>query len=80
MEKYNYNVEEMDQGAVTSVVDLANAFERLLLKVVWAWAMHFGYLEHILRVLSGYFQLQRTVFFEGCVSDPLQTIAVIFEV
>ena len=32
-QKYTYNVEELDQGAVTLEVDL----------VVGAWAMHFGF-------------------------------------
>ena len=33
--KYNHNVEEMDEGGVTLVVDLANAREKVQLKVVW---------------------------------------------
>ena len=33
MEKYNYIMKEMDQGAVTLVVDLAKAFERVQLKL-----------------------------------------------
>ena len=41
MDKYNYNVEEMNQGTVTMVVDLAKAFETVQIKVVWAWATHF---------------------------------------
>ena len=56
MEKHNYNVEEMDQGAVTLVVDLAKAFAKMQLKVVWAWAMHIGFPHRITRVLCGYFQ------------------------
>ena len=32
MEKYNYNVQEMDHRAVTLVVDLAKAFEKVQLK------------------------------------------------
>ena len=39
----NYNGEEMDQGTVTLVVDLAKAFENVQLTTVWAWAMHFGF-------------------------------------
>ena len=60
-EKYTCNVEEMDQGAVTLVGDLAKALEKGQLKVVWAWAS----------------QHQRRVILEGCVADPLQTITAI---
>ena len=46
----------MDQGAVTLVVDSARAFEIVQLKVVWAWMMHFldfaTISQGILRVLS----------------------------
>ena len=35
MKKYNYDVEEMDKGAVTLVVDRAKAFENVQLKVAW---------------------------------------------
>ena len=72
VETYNNNVEDIDQGAVTLVVDLAKALEEVQLEVVWAWAAHFGFPQRILRVLCGYFQHQRRVFFEGCVADPLQ--------
>ena len=51
----------------------ATAFEKVQLKVVWAWAMHFGFPQRILIVLCGYVQHQRRVIFEGCVADPLQT-------
>ena len=34
-EKYNYNVEEMDQGAGTLVVDLASAFGNVHLQKSW---------------------------------------------
>ena len=42
MEKFDSSVEEIDQGAVTFVVDFAKAFENVHLQVVWAWAMHFS--------------------------------------
>ena len=76
-EQYNFHVEEMYHGAVTLVVDLAKAFVRVQLKVVWASAMHFGFPQRVLRWLRGYFQPQRRVLFEVCVADdPLQTVAV----
>ena len=65
---------EGEQGAVALVLDLAKAFERVSLPVVWAWATHFSFPRKILRVLCGYFEHQRRVQFEGCVADPLQTI------
>ena len=59
------------------VCDLAKAFERVSLPVVWAWATHFNFPRKILRVLCAYFEHQRRVQFEGCVAEPLQTIAAV---
>ena len=55
MERFNGKAMEEDQGAVASVLDLAKAFERVSLCVVWAWATHFSFpkgdLAGALRVL-----------------------------
>ena len=59
------------------VLDLAKAFERVSLPVVWAWATHFCFPRKILRVLCGYFEHQRRVQFEGCAAEPLTTITAI---
>ena len=59
---------------VEMVLDLAKAFERDNLPVVWALATHVNVSRKILRVLCGYFEHQRSVQFEGCVAEPLQTI------
>ena len=72
-----YQAGEKDPGAVALVLDLAKAFERVSLLVVWAWATHFSFPRKILRVLCGYFEHQRRVQFEGCVAEPLQTITAI---
>ena len=61
MEKFNGKAKAEDQGAVALVLDLAKAFERVSLPVVWAWATHFSFLRKILRVLCGYFEHQRRV-------------------
>ena len=61
-------------GAVGLVLDLAKAFERVSLPVVWAWATHLSFPKKILRVLCGYFEHQRRAQFEGCVAEPLRTI------
>ena len=37
MERCNGKAKEADQGALALVLDLANAFERVSLPVVWAW-------------------------------------------
>ena len=54
--KNTAKMNNMDQGAVTLVVDSARAFEIVQLKVVWAWMMHFldfaTISQGILRVLS----------------------------
>ena len=59
----------MGQGAVTLGADMAQAFEKAQVKVVWAWAMHCGFPQRILRVLCGYFGHPRGVLFEECVAD-----------
>ena len=48
--------EEDDQGVLALVLDLAKAFERVSLPVVWAWATHFSFPRKILRVMCGYFE------------------------
>ena len=48
---------------------VAKAFENVRLKVVWAWATHFGFPRRILRLLCLHFQHQRRVIFEGSVAD-----------
>ena len=74
MEMFKYRAPEEDQGA--SLLDLAKAFERVSLLVVWAWATHFIFPTKILRV-CGYFEHQRQVQFAGGVLQPLQTITAI---
>ena len=70
MERYSGHAKEEDQGAVALVLDLAKAFERVSLPVVWAWATHFSFPRKILRVLCGYFEHQRRAQFEGCAAEP----------
>ena len=60
------------KGASALVVDLATAFERVSLPVIFAWATHFGVSRKILRVLCGYIEHQRRVQFEGCATDRSQ--------
>ena len=55
MERFKYRAGE-DLGAVALVLDLAKAFERVSLPVVWAWATLFSFPRKILRVLCGYFE------------------------
>ena len=40
--------------------------------------MHFGLPQRIIRLLCGYFEHQRSVFFQGCAADPLQTVAHVY--
>ena len=77
MERFNGRAKTEDRGAVALVLDLAKAFERVNLSVVWATATHFSFPRKILRVLCGYFKHPRRVQFEGCVAEPLQTITAI---
>ena len=77
MERFNGKADDEDQGAVALVLELAKAFERVSLPVVWAWATHFSFPKKILRVLCGYFEHQRRVQFEGCVAEPLRAITAL---
>ena len=77
VERFKYRAREEDLEALAMVLDLAKAFERVSLPVVWAWAAHFGFPRKILRVLCGYFEHQRRVQFEGCAAEPLRTITAI---
>ena len=64
MERFNYRTgEEEDTEAITLVLDLAEAPERVGLPVVRAWATQFDLPGKILRVLRGFFEHQRRVFF-----------------
>ena len=51
---------EGEPGAAVIVADVAKPFERVLLMVAWCQTMNFVFLERILRVLCGVFELQRT--------------------
>ena len=51
MERFKYRAGEEDVGAVAVVLDLAKAFERVSLLVVWAWATHFSDLAGALWVI-----------------------------
>ena len=56
MEKFDGKAKEKDQGALALSLDLAKAFERVRLPVVWAWATFFSFPRNSLRVLCGYFE------------------------
>ena len=43
MERLDGKARGEDQGALALVLDLAKAFERVSLPVVWAWATHFSF-------------------------------------
>ena len=58
MERFNGRAKAENQGAVALVLDVAKAFERVSLPVVWAWATYFSFPGKILRVLCGYFEHQ----------------------
>ena len=53
MERFKYRARKEDLGAVALVLDLAEAFERVSLPVVWAWATHFSFPRKILRCFAG---------------------------
>ena len=51
MDRFDYHAGEVDQGAITLVLHLAKASERVSLPVVWALATHFDLPRKMLRVL-----------------------------
>ena len=53
----------MDKGAVTLLVGLAKAREKVQLKVVSQWETLFGLPQRILGILCGYFEHHRRVLF-----------------
>ena len=53
MVRFKYRAGEEELGAVALVLDLANAFERVSLPVVWAWATHLSFPRKILRCYAG---------------------------
>ena len=75
--RINGRAKAEDQGAVVLVLDLAKAYERVSIPVVWAWATHFSFPRKILRVLCGYFEHQWRLQVEGCAAEPLTTITAI---
>ena len=78
MERLNGKVKEEDQGASALVLDLAKAFNRVTLPVVWAWATHFSFSRKILRVLCVYFEHQRSAvrrMCDGAALDPYGHLA-----
>ena len=77
MERFVGKAKEGEQGAVALVLDLAKAFERVSLPVVWEWATHFSFTRKILRLHCGYFEHQKRVQFEGCAAEPVTTITAL---
>ena len=69
MEWFELQAGEKDQGAVALVLDLVKAFERVSLPVFWL-GRRTSISRKILLVLCGYFEHQRRVQFEGCVTEP----------
>ena len=77
MARFDYSAGVKDPGAITPVLDLAKALERVGFPVVWAWATHFNFSRKIACEQCGYFEHQRCVQFEGCVAEPLPTTAIL---
>ena len=65
MARFDHRTGEIEQGTITLVLDLVEAFERVSLPVVWAGATFFNFPQKILRVLSAEFEHQQRVQFEG---------------
>ena len=72
-DRFDYRAGDTDRGAVTLVIDLAEALERVGLPVVWAWSDAFQFSQDDFAcAVHGY-----CVQIEGCVAEPLQSITAI---
>ena len=71
------DVEGDGQGSSHVGGGLGYIIEKVQLKVVWSWAIHFGFPQSILGVLCGYFEVQRRVLSGSCVADLLKTVTAI---
>ena len=63
-------------GATSQVVDLAEAFEKVQLTVVWRWAMYFSFPQRVSSVLCVILRARRAMV-ENSVSCPMTTITAI---
>ena len=77
MERSTGKAKEEDKRAVALVLDLAKAFERVSLPVVWAGRRTSASQGRSCECCAGTLKHQRRVQFEGCVAEPLQTITAI---
>ena len=59
-----------NEGAITLVLHLASALERVSLPIVWAWLMYFDFTKKNLHVLCDCSEHLRRVQFEGRRSRP----------
>ena len=71
MERFECRAGEKDQGAITLVLELAEAFELVSLEMVC------GVRSSDAFVLCGYCENQRRVQYERCEAEPLQTTAIL---
>ena len=74
MEPVNLQGDRDDIDADTLVGDLAKAFKKVQMSVVWHRTMHFGVPQKVLKGFCGYFTHAGTVLFEDEVSNPTTTI------
>ena len=69
MDRFDHRAGDMDQGAITLVLDLAEAFERASLPFGLVSDAFQGSQNGLL-VLCGHFEHHRRVQCEGCVAGP----------
>ena len=62
MEKFDSRAGDMERGAVSQVVDLAKASEKVQFVVVWKYAMYLGSPNRILIILQVLDTPEKAVF------------------
>ena len=65
MERFKYRAGEEDLGAGALVPDVARAFDRVSLPVVWGWATHFSFPEKIVGSLWVFLSRPLTAVLSG---------------
>lgn len=65
-----------EEGAVASM-DLAKAFHRVQLIMVWRWAMHCGLPQRVLGVLRGHFAHEQGTGWKNYFSVPMFVVRLV---
>lgn len=66
-----------EPGMVTILCDLVKCFERIKLRHIWHWALHWRMPRGLLRMILVTYSMDRRLCALGCYSDPTRTLSAI---